>query len=265
MLCPICSYLASVKDTSQAELALWHCHSCSHCFAPASFNLELGFDLRYPAPGWVSGRRLPMRLPARQHELLLLPSLLAFVSKLGPGGGRRLLDIGGALGGFGHAAALRGWQVIELKGGMHRPSAIPQPYARVLPALDNLILGGERFEAIAVLDVLEHTPDPVAVLTAATSALVTRGALFTTVPNWDDELVRQPLPPSPVPPRNLQYFTRHSLAATARRAGLVIRGSGALSTDPRPPLGTALAAWTTRRLRRKPVWHPQLWLLGSRI
>jgi 2-polyprenyl-6-hydroxyphenyl methylase / 3-demethylubiquinone-9 3-methyltransferase len=262
MLCPICSYVASAAGALAGGHPLWQCHACGHRFAPASFNLAAGYDLRYPAPGWVAGRRLPLRLPARQHELLLLPALLRFMRAQGTGGGRRMLDIGGALGGFGRAAALRGWQVVELAEGLAQAEAQAQPYTQLLPALYDLVVRGERFEAIAVLDVLEHTPEPVSLLSAATAALAPGGTLFSTVPNWDCELARQAPPPCPLPPRNLQYFTRHSLAAAARRAGLAIRGVGPLSTDPCPPAGRALAAWAFRRLRRQPVWQPQLWLLG---
>lgn len=266
MLCPICSYLASAERTETGGPSLWQCHACGHRFAPNSFNIETGYDVRYPAPGWLAGKRLPLRLPARQRDLMLMPALLQFMRSRGTCGGRRLLDIGGALGGFGHAAAQRGWEVVELAAGFGQPDTQQaRPYAKLLPALCDLLISGERFEAITVLDVLEHTPDPVALLSAATAALAPGGTLFSTVPNWDCELVRQPLPPCPLPPRNLQYFTRHSLAAAARRAGLSIRGVGPLSTDPRPPAGTALASWTLRRLRRAPVWQPQLWLLGRRI
>ena len=244
---------------------LWKCQACSHRFAPGSFNQAAGYDLRYPAPGWVSGRRLPFRAPTRQRELLLLPAMLRFMRAQGTGTGGRLLDIGGALGGFGHAAALRGWQVVELADGLDQPDRQIQPYAQLLPALHDSLINGERYDAIAVLDVLEHCPDPVALLSAATAALAPGGTLFSTVPNWDCELVRQPPPPCPLPPRNLQYFTRHSLAAAARRAGLAIRGIGGLSTDPRPPVGAGLAGWAVRRMRKATVWDPQLWLLGRRV
>ncbi|HXC55534.1 MAG TPA: class I SAM-dependent methyltransferase [Rhizomicrobium sp.] len=117
-------------------------------------------------------------------ELAQTDRLESFERLLGPAR-RRLLDIGSGPGFFLKTAKNRGWTVTGIE-----PSRQAAAHARGLGIeVAEGFFGPEtapalgRFDAINLNNVLEHVPDPVAILRAARAILEPGGALCVNVPN----------------------------------------------------------------------------------
>ena len=162
--------------------------------------------------------------------------LEAFETLLGPGR-RRLLDIGCGPGFFLKTAAARGWN-----GHGIEPSRQAAAHARSLGTqmaqgfqvtegfFDSRIaetLG--RFDAVNLTNVLEHVPDPAALLAAARDLLGPGGVLCVGVPNDFSpfQLAARQAGDLPewwvAPPHHLNYFDFESLSALLTRLGLEVR------------------------------------------
>jgi len=154
---------------------------------------------------------------------------LAALAALGVPAGR-LLDVGCSGGFFLAHAARRGWTVLGIE-----PSAQAAAWARGLgvevveafvDALDWTALG--TFDAVHLKLVLEHLPDPAAVLAQAVARLRPGGVLCVQVPNDFNRLqaaVRATVPGTPpwwvAPPYHVNYFDFASLERLCARAGAV--------------------------------------------
>jgi SAM-dependent methyltransferase len=117
-------------------------------------------------------------------ELAQTDRLEAFERILGPGR-RRLLDVGSGPGFFLKTAKNRGWNVLGLE-----PSRQAAAHARSLGLeVSEGFFGADtagtlgRFDAINLNNVLEHVPDPIAILLAARAILEPGGVLCVGVPN----------------------------------------------------------------------------------
>jgi SAM-dependent methyltransferase len=139
----------------------------------------------------------------------------------------RLLDVGCSGGFFLAHAAGRGWDVLGIE-----PSAQAAAHARglgvpvverFLDELDWAALG--TFDAVHLKLVLEHLPDPAAVLAAVHARLRPGGVLCVQVPNDFNALqaaVRATLDTSPwwvAPPYHVNYFDFASLERLCARTG----------------------------------------------
>jgi glycosyltransferase involved in cell wall biosynthesis len=94
---------------------------------------------------------------------------------------RRLLDIGCGQGELAHMARLRGHHVIALD--QYPPKFEVDEFIQA-DISQGLPLGPERqFDTILLADVLEHVPDPLALLNAATRHLAPEGKLLVSLPN----------------------------------------------------------------------------------
>jgi SAM-dependent methyltransferase len=141
----------------------------------------------------------------------------------------RLLDVGCSGGFFLAHAARRGWRVLGIE-----PSEQAAAHARALGVevveafvdeVDWNALG--RFDAVHLKLVLEHLPDPVAVLADAARHLRPGGVLCVQVPNDFNCLQRavcRTVPGTPpwwvAPPYHVNYFDFASLERLCRRVGL---------------------------------------------
>lgn len=151
-----------------------------------------------------------------------------------PAGDRIMLDIGSGPGLFLDAAAARGWRTLGVEpsrqaaaharglGHDIREGFFDAAMAATLPQVD----------AIHMALVLEHVPDPAALLAAARGLLRPGGALCVVVPNDFNPLQcaaqAQGLSPWWVaPPHHLNYFTGTTLARLVERAGFRVVHCGA--------------------------------------
>lgn len=110
---------------------------------------------------------------------------LEAMERLLPSNRRRLLDIGTGPGFFLKTAKSRGWRVLGIE-----PSRQAAKHARSL-GLEiaegffnaDTAAGLGRFDAVQLNNVLEHVPDPAAILIEARALLEPNGALCVNVPN----------------------------------------------------------------------------------
>ena len=153
---------------------------------------------------------------------------LESLERLLPASRRRLLDIGCGPGFFLSTAKARGWEVHGIE-----PSAQAAAYARSLGVtVTEGFFGAQsarslgHFDAITLTNMLEHVPDPLAIMTAAGELLAPGGALCIGVPNDFSPLQlagRAAVNAGDwwvAPPHHLNYFDFDSLEALLRKQGL---------------------------------------------
>lgn len=144
--------------------------------------------------------------------------------------GRRLLDIGCGPGFFLATAIKRGWDAHGIE-----PSALAAAHARTLGAqvteglfTDAVAAALGHFDVVNLTNVLEHVPDPIAILTRAIGLLVPGGMLCVGVPNDFSPLQIAARSAAGcgdwwvAPPHHLNYFDFESLAGLVERLGLTI-------------------------------------------
>lgn len=142
-------------------------------------------------------------------------------------GAGSLLDIGCGTGTTLVQAKARGWSVLGLEPGK---AAAAVARERLGEADRHRVIEGyfpadlpadqQRFDAISILDVLEHFVDPLAFLHLVKRHLSPRGVLFVQVPNWDSLLVQlEGAASSVICTGHWTYFTPMTLPALLARAG----------------------------------------------
>jgi 2-polyprenyl-3-methyl-5-hydroxy-6-metoxy-1,4-benzoquinol methylase len=134
----------------------------------------------------------------------------------------RLLEVGCGSGAMMESMKELGWQV---EGVDFDPVAVEQARSKGLTVhlgtLTEQELPGNTFDAIAANHVIEHVPDPIALLRECRRLLRPGGLLVLITPNassWGHRLYLADWR-GLEPPRHLHIFTRSSLAATCTQAG----------------------------------------------
>jgi SAM-dependent methyltransferase len=162
-------------------------------------------------------------------ELAQNDRLEAFERIVGPGR-RRLLDIGSGPGFFLKTAKARGWNVTGVE-----PSRQAAAHARGLGLeIVEGFFGAElaatlgRFDAVNLNNVLEHVPDPTAILRAAHAVLEPGGVICVNVPNDFSPLQIAAAATQGVgewwvaPPHHLNYFDFATLANLLERLDFAV-------------------------------------------
>lgn len=166
--------------------------------------------------------------------------------------GRRLLDIGAHAGRFMHLARIAGW---EPEGIELNPRTAAFAAARTgLPVhsvnVERLVLSGQRYGAITLIDVLEHVPDPVPLLSKIRDALAPGGWVVVKVPSGaaqrQKEQIRARLRRGYRPRLadnliHVNHFSPASLRTGLERAGLY-RVGVEIGPPELPPVQGGLAA-----------------------
>lgn len=122
--------------------------------------------------------RYPLKLePYSSHSIIL--------SRLGPGRGRRLLDVGAAHGALARLLSQQGFVVTAIEFDPELAGLTRQTGTEVVEVdLDQSIPDfGEPFDVIVYGDVLEHLKDPLRVLTGLNRYLAAEGKVVVSVPN----------------------------------------------------------------------------------
>lgn len=186
---------------------------------------------RYPAEYGAFGAPRPTALRharARRHAVPLLSyvarSRLAWLAEVPEQPGLRVLEVGCATGKIALALQrARGWDAVGIE---------PDPGAAAAARAEGLTThtgtlddypGGEPFDLVLFVHVLEHLSDPLAALRRARALLAPRGRLVVAVPNaeglerrlfgpwWDGWDV----------PRHVHHFGPRALCGLLERAELV--------------------------------------------
>ncbi len=138
-----------------------------------------------------------------------------------------LLDIGCGTGTTLVEAQARGWRVLGLEPGRAAAAVARERLGeagrdRVIEGYfpDDLPAGERRFDAITILDVLEHFVDPIGFLRVIARHLAPGGRLFVQVPNWDSLLVQlEGKASSVICTGHWSHFSPATLPALLARAG----------------------------------------------
>ena len=146
--------------------------------------------------------------------------------KLLPPCRRRILDVGSGPGFFLLRGKERGWQTLGIE-----PSREAAAHAQSLglEVLNDFLIDGTArqlgsFDVVHMHEVLEHLPDPLAVLRIVHDLVNHNGLVSVVVPNDYNPLqaiVRRQRGQSPwwiVPPHHLNYFSGRSLARLVKKA-----------------------------------------------
>lgn len=150
--------------------------------------------------------------------------------------GSRVLDIGAADGSVARVLAGRGCRVsaVEKDEAAAREVALVCEHV-VTGDIERLdleqALGGQRFDAVLLLDVLEHLREPLAVLERAAAVLVPGGQIIASIPNVAHGAVRLALlrgsfeytETGLLDRTHLRFFDRPAIEGLFRAAGLHIR------------------------------------------
>ncbi len=164
--------------------------------------------------------------------------------RLLPGDILTLLDVGGGAGHFAlHFMQERGGQATLLERNAHAAALARARGIEVIVGDFGSIPATRQFDCVALLDVLEHLPDPLMALVKAHSFLKSGGALLLSVPNvghwsvvWD--LLEGHFDYQPVGilcNTHVRFFTRRALETLIADAGYRIQRWEAVCSPPPEP------------------------------
>jgi SAM-dependent methyltransferase len=194
--CPACSHMQLDRFPTEAELGEAYGEAASEDYVEEE-----------------AGQRETARVALERIERFA-PS--------GDDGHRAILDLGCWVGFLLAVARERGWETLGVE-----PSEFASAYARERLGLevirDDLFeadVGGRRFEAIVMGDVIEHLPRPADALDRMAEMLAPGGVAYLALPDAGSRVARRMGPRWwSVIPTHVQYFTRASLLTLLRRGG----------------------------------------------
>ena len=203
MSCPLCggtdlpvvaTYDAAPEGETAFGLEPYHrvyrrCERCGHVVAQTDMDLRALYEGDYVDATYDGGR-----LRATYDRIMSLPPgqsdnvgrVARIESCLGPGDGRTVLDVGSGLAVFGARMKEHGWRVTALD-----PDPRAAEFAREVVGVDSVAadffaaddLG--QYDLVTFNKVLEHVPDPAAMLARAAPLVGDGGAVYLEVPDAD--------------------------------------------------------------------------------
>ncbi|MBX9595765.1 MAG: class I SAM-dependent methyltransferase [Roseomonas sp.] len=225
--CPACGTAAPTATVLRNHgLDLLTCPGCGLTYTRQVME-ESADAARYQASELdIEAMRLRSSGPYLELETARARYYLARLAEHGGAGGT-LLDIGCGTGTTLVEAQALGWTVLGLEPGraaaaVARDRLGPKGRDRVIEGYfpDDLPAAERRFDAIAILDVLEHFVDPVAFLGTIRRHLAPGGRLFVQVPNWDSLLVQlEGTASSVICTGHWSHFTPATLPVVLARGG----------------------------------------------
>lgn len=240
--CPLCGASEHESLFAKNGFTFVRCRSCDLVFVNPQLEEEAVLEQYRTAA--TNDLWFDVLTSERQQELDRA-KFTEILDELDPYRGK-LLDVGCAIGLFLHLAAERGWDGIGLE-----PAARAREHAQAVYGLDlrdeELAKAGfadGSFDAVALLSVLEHATDPLALLRDCARVLRPGGALYVIVPNVESLVCRVVGSGTRTfDGRNhLVYFSPSTLADALGRAGFeVVRTSTRVGS-----LGPAFAHMTGR-------------------
>ncbi len=220
--CPLCGGSAADRYLFARGLDIVRCDSCGLVYSRNVLLPEVDRQRYENDPAAVAHVALRQSPAYRRLEEGKLHYLFQSLARLGARGGE-LLDIGAADGRLLVVARDYGWagRGVELNRGyrdVHREQGLAVSYGAFPEDFPD---DGRRFALVTMLDVLEHTVDPVAFLRQVGERLTTRGYLAVQVPNVDSLLLRlEGATNNNFCPGHWNYFSAASLQKAGEAAGL---------------------------------------------
>jgi SAM-dependent methyltransferase len=174
---------------SGASVAIVRCRGCGFGQPAALPALPAFFDRMYDqrwSDGWIEGEH-----HARYKDAIFADILSALAQRLPPER-RRLLDVGAHAGRFLAAARRAGWhpEGLELnpKTAAFAAEATGSPVHR---GNVHTFDASGKYDAVTLTDVLEHIPDPRAVLRRVARYLASGGWVAVKVPNGPAQRIKE--------------------------------------------------------------------------
>jgi 2-polyprenyl-3-methyl-5-hydroxy-6-metoxy-1,4-benzoquinol methylase len=229
--CPACGF-DWVSTTARARVDGFVIERCSTCGLgrlvdpPSAEELSGLYAADLYSPGTPRAWPLIRSFHRRLNRQLL--------GRLGEPGGR-LLDVGAGKGHFLDAARAAGWDADGLEYSAASATAARDLYGLEIRVADFMRLPPMTagYDALSMIHVLEHLPDPAQALEVARTMLTPGGRILISVPNassfqarlFGDRWLHLDLP------RHLYHFTPQALSLLLRRTGFVVTHSDTSSPD----------------------------------
>jgi SAM-dependent methyltransferase len=220
--CPVCGSTRSRTCARIDNHPLLRCDACGFRWTPPP---DAEAVARIYSASYYEGGEHPSVYPdgygAAVAEAQDHARILDGLGQLGAHG--RLLDVGCAYGFFLDSARARGWDVHGVDLSAH---AVSLARARLGPCVwhgtvEALPASAGPFDAVTLLDTLEHLPDPVAVLSAIRRQMRPTGILFIRTVDGESLAARWlgRRWPQVKPPEHLVYPAPRHLVAWLHRTG----------------------------------------------
>ncbi|MDP3897354.1 MAG: class I SAM-dependent methyltransferase [Mesorhizobium sp.] len=249
--------------TSDDAFEIWHCSACGVLFVHPMLADEL--DRIYPA-NYYSFQKLSKNLVVSIKEWLDRRALERLTRQI-PGDNLSVLDIGGGTGWLADQVKaadprFRSSTIVDIDPGA-RDVALQAGHAYFLGRFEEFDAAGRRFDLILMLNLIEHVPDPRAVLAKAASLLTPNGLIWIKTPNFDSldaRLFRHRSWAGYHTPRHFVIFRRESLERIGREAGLEVAGFEYTQGAPFWSVSILAAlqrlGWVRVSAERPAIYHP---------
>jgi SAM-dependent methyltransferase len=179
--CPVCGSAEHESLFAKHGFTFVRCSSCGLVFVNPQLDQEAVLEEYRTAA--TNDLWFDVLTSERQQELDRA-KFAEVLDALEPYRGK-LLDVGCSIGLFLHLAQERGWDVTGLEPAPRAREHARQVYGLEVrdQTLEGTAFPAESFDAVALLSVLEHATEPLALLRECARVLRPGGALYVIVPN----------------------------------------------------------------------------------
>lgn len=193
-----CLFELSIYRTQDPELAaytgarLWivRCHACGFGQPEALPSLPRFFERMYDqrwSDEWIAAEF------ASGAKRRIFDGVLDALERRLPSERRTLVDVGAHVGRLLQMAGARGWRAEGIELNPRTAESAARRTGVTVHQLDarRLAAAGRAYDAITLIDVLEHIPEPVAMLRTAASLLAAGGWAAIKVPSGPNQLRKE--------------------------------------------------------------------------